>query len=486
MISINEMYAITKKNNTPLLSDFNATFWLPYVSNYTRYDKLFNRKYKSFVYYMSSDMTAEEAAADFTDEVYNHLLVNEKKYAELYRINVINDDNYSLTDNYDMTEHMNKATSGQATSGERSDSISQTNDSNNAVTAFNSDTEHPTTAGSGTSTSAQTKGSQTDSNSGSEEYTLTRKGNIGVMTATDMISKHSSFWSIWDFYEYIFNEICIELLMVETDTEYTSTSGSGGSTGTTNYNDLTNKPSINSVLLVGSKSLDDLGIMPKTTLADVATTGSYNDLVDKPTIPEATEVTVTQATTAGDKIGTISVNGSDTDLYSGVKASDIEEKIESLAGGDEYISTQLYAVGDVCIYSNKVYRCILACSGQVPTNSTYWEQVSLASLSADKFNSITEVLTLSGDDFVAGTYVINLNDYKYALINTSRCGSQLIELDLIRKGLVNSISIGAYFSNELQNYLEGYNGALTLIRLYINNSYLKGWSSKSITIYGIK
>ena len=90
--------------------------------------------------------------------------------------------------------------------------------------------------------------------------------------------------------------------------------GSGG--GTTNYNDLTNKPSINSITLSGNKTTADLNIsyndlddkptipaaqvnsdwnaesgvaqiLNKPTLATVATTGDYDDLTDKPTIPSA-------------------------------------------------------------------------------------------------------------------------------------------------------------------------------------------------------
>ena len=48
--------------------------------------------------------------------------------------------------------------------------------------------------------------------------------------------------------------------------------GSGG--GTSDYNDLSNKPQINSVTLSGNKTTSDLNI-------------SYNDLTDKPTIPAA-------------------------------------------------------------------------------------------------------------------------------------------------------------------------------------------------------
>lgn len=91
--------------------------------------------------------------------------------------------------------------------------------------------------------------------------------------------------------------------------------------GTTDYNDLTNKPSINNVALSGNKTASDLGfanvamtaeysdllntpsipspqvnsdwnatsgiaeILNKPTLSTVASTGDYNDLTNKPTIP---------------------------------------------------------------------------------------------------------------------------------------------------------------------------------------------------------
>lgn len=70
--------------------------------------------------------------------------------------------------------------------------------------------------------------------------------------------------------------------------------------GTNDYDDLINKPQINGVTLSGDKSLADLGIIIPTKtsdltndsdfvvssdLATVATTGNYNDLTDKPTIP---------------------------------------------------------------------------------------------------------------------------------------------------------------------------------------------------------
>lgn len=51
---------------------------------------------------------------------------------------------------------------------------------------------------------------------------------------------------------------------------------SGGGGGTSDYTDLTNKPSINNVTLSGNKTTSDLNI-------------SYNDLTNKPTIPSITD-----------------------------------------------------------------------------------------------------------------------------------------------------------------------------------------------------
>ena len=61
--------------------------------------------------------------------------------------------------------------------------------------------------------------------------------------------------------------------------------------GTTNYTDLTNKPSINNVTLSGNLSFEDLGLDINTTwdqiqnkpdFATVATSGDYNDLTNSP------------------------------------------------------------------------------------------------------------------------------------------------------------------------------------------------------------
>lgn len=58
--------------------------------------------------------------------------------------------------------------------------------------------------------------------------------------------------------------------------EIPSSGGGGGGTGTDNYNELNNKPSINGTVLSGNKSLDNLGIQAKLTFDNAPTSGSSN------------------------------------------------------------------------------------------------------------------------------------------------------------------------------------------------------------------
>lgn len=62
---------------------------------------------------------------------------------------------------------------------------------------------------------------------------------------------------------------------VPTNTTYWQVFASGGGGGTSDYDDLTDKPSINSVTLSGNKTTSDLGLF----------SGDYDDLENKPTIP---------------------------------------------------------------------------------------------------------------------------------------------------------------------------------------------------------
>lgn len=84
--------------------------------------------------------------------------------------------------------------------------------------------------------------------------------------------------------------------------------GGGGGSGTYDYDELMNKPTINSVQLAGNKTTADLHISyndleDTPNLANVAETGDYNDLINTPTIPMVKSDTLSNCTT--DAVGMV-------------------------------------------------------------------------------------------------------------------------------------------------------------------------------------
>lgn len=325
MITVNDMYKDARSSNAPLLSNYDAPFWSEYVSDFSNYDRVFNRLYKSFEYFLQEeDDSVSECRSNFTEDVKCLLIANSKKYSELYRTYRIDDSIYSLTDNYDVTETYsgNKLTTTESRLGSRTDNtetsdvigsktdsientdiigaINNTETMNNGAKNTNENTTYGakntnenTIYGSGssetvgevspmdsnmfynnnknsTTTSEKTdskqitnaaftdskqttystftdskiineaertntsnnvvnsgeqnnssknkyiKGEQSDTHNHdeTESYNIRKRGNIGVQTATDMISKHNQFWNSYEFYTLIFKDICKELLSI--------------------------------------------------------------------------------------------------------------------------------------------------------------------------------------------------------------------------------------------------------------------------------
>lgn len=256
MYRIGDIYKANAAASTLMLSNFSIAgaeddFWSDYRTNHTNYDRVFNRMFNSFKPFMQDeDAELSDVVDAFRQDVYEHLLINQKKYEELYRVQVIPDDDYSLINNYDMQEIMDKDVtdnqdntygsrqdSGSFTKGSRQDSTTngigqQTNTKTNTVAPYDSstfanNTEDTEVLGARSDSISFTEGQQLDSSSSTkgsqiddlnrtytEDYTLHRVGNIGVQTVTDMLGKHIKLWSVWEFYEYIFKEICKDLLLI--------------------------------------------------------------------------------------------------------------------------------------------------------------------------------------------------------------------------------------------------------------------------------
>ena len=250
--TVKDMYESAVLKDTALLSTYNGDFWNEYIQNHKEYDRLFMRMFKSFIYFLQDGSESIDVVlTNFVEDVKLHLMVNSKKYSELYRTYVVNDNDYMLLDNYNVKETMNKQNSyeGSDVLGKRDDVTNdtigaittnttstigeQTNseikkvspyDSNSFNNESGTDSNFGTRSDSGNTTTNEhtdnltfTKGQQTDShnNNSTESYELTRKGNIGVQTGADMLKKHDSFWTSYEFYTMIFKDICKELLLVD-------------------------------------------------------------------------------------------------------------------------------------------------------------------------------------------------------------------------------------------------------------------------------
>lgn len=110
---------------------------------------------------------------------------------------------------------------------------------------------------------------------------------IDIPTKVSDLDNDSGFITGYTETDPVFTASVASTITAEDITKWNNQSG-----GTSDYSDLTNKPSINNVELSGNKSLGDLGINIPTKTSDLTNdsgfttfSGNYNDLSNKPTIP---------------------------------------------------------------------------------------------------------------------------------------------------------------------------------------------------------
>lgn len=267
--NIMDMYKNLQPSDKLFPVSTNLTFWdAVYTNNSAVIDREFTRRFSGFKYldvWDSEDLAT--AINNFKADVLSVLTTNQKKYAEMYRVFLVSDEDDPITYNYDMTETTGaqkqtntygatsatkgteQFTKGSETFDKGSETITKgqqvntegevTNTHN--VTGYNSNTLVPESSdskGSQTITEGQridtegqrqdtygqridTYGSRTDTTLehvdtvDNDEWTLTRKGNIGVQTAGDILRIHTEFWTEhYKFMSLIFEDICKALLLV--------------------------------------------------------------------------------------------------------------------------------------------------------------------------------------------------------------------------------------------------------------------------------
>lgn len=234
MLTMKNLLTIAQMNETPLLSNYGGEFWQHYITNHEYFDKAFTRLYKTFVFYdQEKNDTSDTVFANWIDACYGYLLMNDKRFSEMWRMQGITDEELQMTYNYDMKEVMAKTNNGQSTTttGQRTDVDNvqignQKTENVNKVSAFNTSSESTATAqdgevGTRNDITQFTKGQETDTSRGqsAENYTLTRKGNIGTQTGADILMSFDRAMPVFNFYMKVFSELCEQFLLIGGDLE---------------------------------------------------------------------------------------------------------------------------------------------------------------------------------------------------------------------------------------------------------------------------
>lgn len=253
-----ELYKSILPAGELLPTNTNFDFWDDvYGEASAEYDREFARRYKNFLYFDFLEAeTTSDALTNFKADVLSILTFNKKRYEEIYRVFCVTDEDDPITYNYDMiettgaqhseteygatshTKGQETFTKGeeQLTKGSQSNTIGGTTNTH-SVAPYNVQTLTPESSDAITQQSntegqrIDTEGQRIDTNSArtdtalahtdqtdSDEWTLTRRGNIGTQTAADILRLHSTYWTEqYKFMQLIFDDIAAQLLLIGED-----------------------------------------------------------------------------------------------------------------------------------------------------------------------------------------------------------------------------------------------------------------------------
>lgn len=208
---VEALYKEAKQTNVALLPvNTNFEWWEEYENNSSIYDRYILDTFRNFYYWVVfNNSTPAEALADFKEALVSFLTINQKRYAELYRLHVLPDNAYDIVNNYSVTENSTRTivegerSDIQATTiGAHSDTESSTlgahNDTENTTLGAHSDTEN-TTIGSRTDSTSNSTGARSDTseeeisafNSSAYQDSNKTSNNIGAQTSSGSVTSGS-------------------------------------------------------------------------------------------------------------------------------------------------------------------------------------------------------------------------------------------------------------------------------------------------------
>lgn len=177
---VDEIYNYCVEEELPMLSNYNADFWEIYVENHFYFDRIFMKTYRKFLAYSNDNDDVEGNSLDWIGDVHAWLLTNHKRYSELWRMQTLTNNDYSMLDPYNVTESRSSVStkSGSDSMGAKTDTKSSSinygasivSDSNSFIHGAKSETDSESlNYGQDITTT------ETESNTGSQENTNENK-----------------------------------------------------------------------------------------------------------------------------------------------------------------------------------------------------------------------------------------------------------------------------------------------------------------------
>lgn len=203
----------------------------------------------------------------------------------------------------------------------------------------------------------------------------------------------------------------------------------GGGGGTSDYDDLTDKPSINNVTLSGNKTAEDLGLgtyskpsggIPQTDFASAAQSKLDNTVVVSDTQPTATE----------NKLW-VDTDASTGSTYQVPTVAEMEAADNTILGNLAMIesspATAAHAVGEYIVLNGQLYKVTAAiASGQTLTPGT-----NIAAVSGGGLNDLRVITTFG---VTANTDALSSMD-----VRAYRCGNlAFLSFDAVLKNQISA------------------------------------------------
>lgn len=230
--TVKDLYDYAVENQEELLGDWQSSstdydFWLKYTTDSFIYDRAFCTRYKNWYFF---DQTGEETVAEvfqrFTEAVTDFLTLNDKKYTELFKVEMLSVQASSVLSDYTITEELEaeRTIGREYTSGERTDNSTdtigaRTDTTTNQVMAYNSSSFVDSSKSiddmeQQVNTNDFTKGEQIDSEDSTDNLGSTKTTTGTNSNPYENMLKYIEAWDGFSFYTMIFREIAAEFLLV--------------------------------------------------------------------------------------------------------------------------------------------------------------------------------------------------------------------------------------------------------------------------------